>query len=96
MVAWLVLARMMEQLLPEPTAAVVAITAAAVAGSAWGGSCRGGTTARFGRRRPDRHRARRVRSFQRSAVRLHVLHTPPASPCTAPGSWRSSASTGTR
>lgn len=32
MVAWLVLARVMERLLPEPTAAVVAITAAAVAG----------------------------------------------------------------
>lgn len=32
MVAWLVLARVMERLLPEPTAAVVAITTAAVAG----------------------------------------------------------------
>ena len=36
MVAWLVLARMMERLLPEPTAAVVAITAAAVAGVGMG------------------------------------------------------------
>ena len=32
MVAWLVLARVTERLLPEPTAAVVAITAAVVAG----------------------------------------------------------------
>lgn len=32
MVTWLVLARVTERLLPEPTAAVVAITAAAVAG----------------------------------------------------------------
>lgn len=37
MVAWLVLARVMERLLPEPTAAVVAITAAAVAGVCVGG-----------------------------------------------------------
>ncbi len=32
MVAWLVLARVSERLLPEPTAAVVAITAAAAVG----------------------------------------------------------------
>lgn len=32
MVAWLVLARVTERLLPEPAAAVVAITAAAVVG----------------------------------------------------------------
>ena len=36
MVGWLVLARVMERFLPEPAAAVVAITAAAAAGTAVG------------------------------------------------------------
>ena len=36
MVGWLVLARVMERLLPEPAAAVVAITAAAAVGTAVG------------------------------------------------------------
>ena len=36
MVGWLVLARVMERLLPEPTAAVVAMTAAAAVGAGVG------------------------------------------------------------